>query len=101
MKGHRDDDVEATLDRWALLNIQMDEEAKVHWLRIKGQKAQHERVFGEPWPLWIAGKKVSTSIGNEIDEVTKGSRISTHWDERGRFGAGSVSDVAWHSVERR
>jgi hypothetical protein len=29
--GHQDDDSDAFLDRWTTLNIEMDEDAKVHW----------------------------------------------------------------------
>jgi hypothetical protein len=30
---HQDDDPDAFLDRWATLNIEMDEDAKVHWAK--------------------------------------------------------------------
>jgi hypothetical protein len=32
IQGHQDDLIDAELDRWALLNIEMDSLAKMHWL---------------------------------------------------------------------
>jgi hypothetical protein len=29
--GHQDNDLTAFLDRWAILNIEMDDRAKLHW----------------------------------------------------------------------
>jgi hypothetical protein len=31
VKGHQDDDLTAILDRWAVLNIEMDARAKTYW----------------------------------------------------------------------
>jgi len=33
VKGHQDDDPTAVLDRFALMNVEMDTAAKAHWFR--------------------------------------------------------------------
>jgi hypothetical protein len=38
--GHQDDDVHATLDRKAMMNVIMDGEAKFHWISAISQAQQ-------------------------------------------------------------
>ena len=47
VKGHQDDDPDATLDQWALLNIQMDSLAKAYWLETLHQPNSCNMVFFE------------------------------------------------------
>jgi hypothetical protein len=41
VKGHQDDSSSVFLDRWALLNIDMDLAAKLHWHRHAGGQSRH------------------------------------------------------------
>jgi hypothetical protein len=48
--GHQDDDSDAFLDRWATLNIEMDEDAKVHWAEtVDKPRYRQFTISGEPW----------------------------------------------------
>jgi hypothetical protein len=49
--GHQDDDVHATLDRKAIMNVTMDGEAKFHWLSTVSQAKnapRQQHIDGEP-----------------------------------------------------
>jgi hypothetical protein len=49
VKGHQDDNPSARLDKWALLNIDMDLAAKAHWHRhAKHQHRPVWKIYGEP-----------------------------------------------------
>ena len=61
VKGHQDD-----LDEWASLNIEMDDGAKEHWLRSKNSRTRQQYIFGEPWPFWVAGRKVTKEVPETI-----------------------------------
>jgi hypothetical protein len=55
--GHQDDDSDA-LDRWATLNIEMDEDAKVHWAEtVDKPRYRQFTISGNPGLFW--GKKKS------------------------------------------
>ncbi len=69
VKGHQDDHVEVQqLDRWSQLNVEMDLLAKVH---INFAKSQHRHCsfIGEPWSLWIGGKKIVNNLADTLYEI--------------------------------
>jgi hypothetical protein len=50
--GHQDDDPDAFLDRWATLNIETDDQAKVHWADTVDQPRDLQfTISGEPWAI--------------------------------------------------
>ena len=59
VKGHQDDDTDAVIDRWALLNIEMDDKAKEHWQRTQQDGSQQTRILGETWSFWIGETKLT------------------------------------------
>jgi hypothetical protein len=52
--GYQDDD--PMPHRWATLNIEMDEEAKVHWAETVDTSLPSIHDFREPWALWWKDK---------------------------------------------
>ena len=46
-KGHQDDDLDAVLDRWAALNVEVDDGAKEHWYRTMAAGHRQHRIFAE------------------------------------------------------
>ena len=98
VKGHQDDDFQAELDEWALLNIEMDDGAKEHWHRCKDIQNKAQYVFGEPWPLWVAGTKVTKDVASTISEHIDGRKLIEYWEAKGRFGQGTAADIHWEAV---
>ena len=60
----------ADLDEWAILNIDMDDGTKEHWLRSKDSHTQQQYIFGEPWPFWVAGRKVTKAVQETIMDLS-------------------------------
>jgi hypothetical protein len=57
VKGHQDDDIETNLDRWALLNIEMDSLDKTYWLEQSAHPAPTNSTFTwEYWPVFIQAR---------------------------------------------
>jgi hypothetical protein len=57
--GHQDDDSDAFLDRWATLNIEMDEDAKVHWAETVDKPRYRQLISGNPG---LFGGKTKKSV---------------------------------------
>jgi hypothetical protein len=88
------------LDRWALLNIDMDNKAKEHWYRTQAAPAmgRQDRIFGEPWALWIGDRKMNHDIRAAITEHLHGRDITAYWDKRNRFQGGSAELIDWKAT---
>ena len=95
VKGHQDDNEEAQLDRWAVWNIEMDEKAKAYWYKMHRIGTNQHRIYGEPWAFWIGETKICKAIGGEIVERRQGAKCLSYWNERGRFGEGSMEKIDW------
>ena len=98
VKGHQDDNFYADLDEWASLNIDMDDGAKEHWLRSKDARTRQQYIFGEPWPFWVAGRKVTKEVPEIIVDHIDGMTIREYWESKKRFGNGSIQEVHWGAV---
>jgi hypothetical protein len=96
VKGHQDDDPNATLDLWALLNIEMDDQAKLHWAETATlpRTIQHT-ISGEPWTLWHKDQNICVKLKAKIHTTTRGQACLDYWTKRGKFGQGTYSDVDW------
>jgi hypothetical protein len=51
--GHQDDDGIEELDRWAMLNIEMDNLAKVYWNNMRDEQVGNCPITDEYWPVYI------------------------------------------------
>ena len=79
----------------------MDEAAKIHLIMMKGQGQRlQERVFAEPWPLWVAGERISAKVGTAVSEVIHGSKILKYWEDKGRFEERDEAAIDWNCVEK-
>ena len=66
IKGHQDDDGTEPLDRWATLNVEMDNLAKAFWADQFETAVVRNLVFpGEYWPFRIEGTQGVITIGFE------------------------------------
>lgn len=100
VKGHQDDNPWNVLDRWATLNQAMDLKAKQRLSRltqpsnVRGPPHFQSEVEGEPWPLHLAGKKVSTNFSQQLHHHMSSQDALDHWSsKKSRFGKGSHTDV--------
>lgn len=96
VKGHQDNNVDAELDRWAKLNIEMDEKAKLHWATtcdVARNPEQH--LLEEPWSAWIGDKKVSKDLRSTIIDHIHGTAIKAYWAHRERFGETKADAIDW------
>ena len=98
VKGHQDDNFYADLDEWARLNIDINDGAKERWLRSKDSRTQQQYIFGEPWPFWVPGQKVTKEVQETIMDHIDGTTICEYWESKKRFGNGSTQDVHWGAV---
>ena len=103
--GHQDDVENAFLDRWALLNIEMDSAAKAHLHEyrdlddLNSPRPPQYKIYGKPWALWIGGRKLCTDYRPIIQEITQGKDLREYWDRKERFGGGSSTDIDWIATE--
>ena len=100
IKGHQDNDGNAVLDSWAMLNVEMDGKAKAYWITQSDRPpSKQQRVFGECWALWHEGDKVSSNIAAVITEARHGNKAKEYWARRERFNQGSPEDIDWDVTE--
>jgi hypothetical protein len=99
VKGHQDDDLTARLDRWALLNIEMDTRAKLHWAETVDQPREPQStISGEPWSFWIKDKKICMNLHSSITMATRGQASLNYWESHGKYGQGTHSDIDWQAT---
>ena len=98
VKGHQDDVCDAVLDEWAELNIAMDDGAKEHWHRCKDRQVGPPYIFGEPWPLWVAGRKVTKELVTTVVDHIDGQKVCDYWASKDRFQKVPCTAVHWEAV---
>jgi hypothetical protein len=84
VKGHQDDNPDAILDDWALLNIEMDRRAKEHWASTAGISLGEriQLIYGEPTPIILSGYKVVSHLGACLREHIHGPPLEAYWTKR-------------------
>jgi hypothetical protein len=86
VKGHQDEDVDAILDRWAILNIQMDRLTKMYWMEKSHQAPNpNTLVTGEYWPVFIQGWKIHSSLWPSLYEAIYQQKMATNWERKDQF----------------
>jgi hypothetical protein len=101
VKGHQDEDLEAVLDRWAILNIQMDNLAKAYW-QEQAPKPQPDLQLleGEYWPVFLNGRKTQSSLCTTIYEDIYRKKLSIHWHKHDRMTPDQFRLVNWEACEQ-
>ena len=96
IKGHQDDDPNATLDQWVLLNIQMDSLAKAYWMETLHQPTSCNMVFeNEIWPIFHRNQKVHSSLCHTHYESIYKDKIETHWNTNERLTPDLSRQINW------
>ena len=101
VKGHQDDNLGHSLDRWALLNIEMDYRAKVHWSNT--QSIPHSRksfdISGEPWSVWLGNEKLSTNLREAVLTHIHGQEALQWWTTKQRILATEAANIDWPAIK--
>ena len=102
VKGHQDDCRNASLDRWAHLNIRMDSQAKAHSRATIGDSTRtlQQKIAGEPWALWIGDRKVVRKLWEEVIHHVQGPPCKQYWDDKHRFEPGDSEGVDWQATAK-
>jgi hypothetical protein len=102
VKGHQDEDPEAVLDRWAFLNIQMDNLAKSYWQEQLHSAASTttQALAGEYWPVFLNGRKVHSSLTKSIYEEIYRNKLAIHWEKHERFTQEQCRRINWDACEQ-
>ena len=88
IKGHQDDIIDISkLDRWAILNIEMDFRAKDYWQQmISNQHYFDFRTNKGLWTINICGKRICTYLAAFLRESIDGEAVADYWvHKRKRF----------------
>jgi hypothetical protein len=97
IKGHQDDVQGAELDRWALLNIACDLDAKAYREAHEDDLiANDQPILGAPWALFDSDKnKYLSDLKPKLHELLGIQAAEQYWDNRHRFQDGSSNDIDW------
>lgn len=94
--GHQDKNPWNVLDRAAFHNCEMDQLAKERWQILQSEEIPSNafRISGEPWPIYIKGRKISNKLQEAVYEQISGGKAKEYWNNhKQRFGDGSTEDV--------
>jgi hypothetical protein len=80
VKGHQDDNG-LDLDVWAQQNVTMDARAKQH-LSIARTTPRHHNIKGEPWQLWVEGRKITAKIQESIYSAVHNPESEAYWGRK-------------------
>ena len=100
--GHQDNNPWNVLDRDAFHNCEMDQLAKERWTKLQAETTPPIscRIEGEPWPIYVEGRKISTNFREAINEQISGKKAKEYWNtHKQRFGEGSIDDVDLQATE--
>jgi len=80
VKGHQDDNG-VDLDVWAQQNVTMDARAKKH-LSTAQSTPRHHNIKGEPWQLWVEGRKITSKIQESIYSAVHHPESEAYWGRK-------------------
>ena len=98
MKGHQDKDLpEKDLDRWSLLNIEVDKLAKSvvnSWV----ENLENQQVEGEPWAIWSNAVKLINDFDSKLYEILQSKSIEEYWIKKKKFPNHQTSNIHWEAI---
>jgi hypothetical protein len=80
VKGHQDE-AGQDFDTWAQRNVSMDLGAKQH-LDVARTVPRHFLVKGEPWQLWVGGRKLTSNLASQIYSAHHSSDGISYWQTK-------------------
>ncbi len=98
VKGHQDDMLpKEDLDRWSLLNIEMDSLAKSivqNWT----ENESGQTIEGEPWSIWMNGLKIINDMEERIYASVHTKLMVEYWIKKQKFPLHHASDIHWEAL---
>jgi len=69
------------LDKWAIMNIQMDKDAKQFWEQLskQGYMPTSQSLPGEGWTIWQGKKKFSSLQTEKLRQQMQSRYSSSYW----------------------
>jgi hypothetical protein len=96
VKGHQDDEGH-DLHSWATRNVLMDLWAKQQ-LAVAKSSPRHFSDKGEPWQLWVAGRKLTSNISNQIYLAVHRADGISYWQSKPEVSAEVTNTVDWVAI---
>ena len=101
IKGHQDDDEEGDLDKWALLNIEMDALTKAYWWwQVDCQAAPQQKIEDECWRVWLGDWKVVTNMVDYHTRYCAGLAMLEYWTMQRKFPMPMALEINWGMVDK-
>jgi hypothetical protein len=95
VKGHQDDNPDLVLTPMELINVEMDNKAKLHWVLTHTMRAEEQvHAFdGQPWAISLGGHKVVSNLLDTCKDWCQRPRIQLYWIEKGRFQPADLNKI--------
>jgi hypothetical protein len=95
IEGHQDNDATAKLDFWAKQNSQMDNLAKVFWMRHSHSSPVFYPISDEGFQVWLGNRKLSShSVSGYFDHIHGQTILDWHVSHF-RFPACYAQRIDW------
>jgi hypothetical protein len=85
--GHQDNNITATLDWWAVQNIQMDNLAEVLWMNHSHSAPVLHPIPDEGFQVWLGNCKLSSSSSSIFFDHIHGKNIQAWHSSHQHFPA--------------
>ena len=85
VKGHQDSDPSVVLDFWALLNVEMDTQAKAAWAKHCHRSPRRCYIPGAPWTVWVQGDCVVRELPQRPENHCAEVSLRSWWESRALF----------------
>jgi hypothetical protein len=85
VKGHQDE-TGVPLDFWETLNVQMDSDAKQHWAETHHSVTPSQKIWGEPWRVWLGPQKATSSLSVTLQNFCSEQSASKYWRSKPHIG---------------
>lgn len=87
----------STLDKWAILNIELDLRAKQHQ-HIARQCPGHFSLKHESWSLWFHQRKIVSDLSNTVYDLVHSKEDRGYWLTKDSVTEDSYSLVHWDAL---
>ena len=83
--------------------MEADHRAKVHWIEATEGDIKPIYAFsGEPWSIWIAGRKLCQDIKAQVYEAVHAPKIKQYWTgrKRPRMSSDQYDTIDWKATHK-
>jgi hypothetical protein len=99
VEGHQEDKQPPhLLDRWSLLNIEMDQSAKEALTKWSEERANHQEILGEPLTIWVDNTKLGCDIFDQLYHRVHGSEVESYWKGKKGLATEQLQEMNWTAI---